>query len=51
MESDGEYERLEYREVCPELGRVLLGDGHSWNRDLLLGGYGRKTFTLAMEHL
>ena len=51
VESSGEYERSECREARPELGRALLSDDHSWNIDLLLGGYGRKTFTLTMEHL
>ena len=51
MESDGEYERSKCREARPELGRALPGDSHSWNRDLLLGGYERKTFTPTMEHL
>ena len=51
MESGGEYERSKCREAHPELGRTLSGDSYCWDRGLLLGGYGRKTFTPTMEHL
>ena len=51
MESDGEYERSECGEAYLEFGRTLSSDGRSWDRGLLLGGYGRKTFTPTMEHL
>ena len=51
MESGKEYERSECREARSELRRALSGDSHSWNRDLLLRGYERNTFTPTMEHL